>query len=326
MSITLCWDIDAGQWDSELKKLEKTNLLQCIAYAKSQRLLHQQNFRLGVIEVGGQIAGLCLLLEAGVLMNAIHGVILDRGPLWLNGYGTEEQQEAFFTEFNRQFPRRIGRKRRVIPEVLDNSEHRKIMENSGFVRQSMPGYQTLYLDITPDLDDLRDNLKKNWRGSLQKAERSAEDFIIEWDDRCDLLRWFLEVYAMDKAEKGYHGASAKTLIAMAKTFGRGIGQCGDMVIGRVFYKDQPMAVVLLLCHGRGATYQAGWNKPPKAYRNMGAHNLLLWDGIRILKEKGVTHFDLGGINEDRAAGVSAFKQGLAGKKYGTSITLCGLYS
>lgn len=326
MSFTLRWDINANDWASEFQKLEDTNLLQCLPYAKAQAILNQQKFRLGVIEVDGQVAGLCVLLEAGIVMNAIHAVIFDRGPLWMAGYGTPDHQRAFFTELNRQFPKRFGRKRRVIPELADTKDNREMMKVAGFSRSALAGYQTLDLDLRPDMGALRASLKKSWRGSLQKAESHAGDFKIEWDSQCNFLHWFLKIYAMDKAEKGYSGASAKTLITMAKTFGRGIGQDGGMLIGRVFYKDQPMAAVLLLCHGRGATYQAGWNKPPRAYRNMGAHNLLLWDAIRVLKERGCTHFDLGGINEDHAFGVSAFKRGLAGKKHGTEITLVGLYS
>ena len=81
-----------------------------------------------------------------------------------------------------------------------------------------------------------------------------------------------------------------------------------------------LASILLLIHGRSATYQAGWTSDDG--RRTACHNLLLWKGIQLLKSRGILDLDLGGINAAHAAGVTKFKLGMGG----TTTKLCGQFS
>ena len=55
---------------------------------------------------------------------------------------------------------------------------------------------------------------------------------------------------------------------------------------------------------------------------LGAHNLMLWQAALKLKAQGKTVFDLGGVNDEDAKNVKAFKEGMGGEH----IVLAGLYS
>lgn len=49
----------------------------------------------GLIEIDGKEAGLVQMFEAGILWNAIHGIIIDRGPLWFEGFGNAMHIKRF---------------------------------------------------------------------------------------------------------------------------------------------------------------------------------------------------------------------------------------
>ena len=95
---------------------------------------------------------------------------------------------------------------------------------------------------------------------------------------------------------------------------------GDVVIGIARHNDVACGGILILCHGRSATYQIGWTSDRG--RTCGAHNVLLWQALAQLKARGITTLDLGGMNDETAKGVKAFKEGLGGR----TIRTAGLYT
>src|SRR5690606_38645231 len=114
---------------------------------------------------------------------------LDRGPLWFDGFGTIDHFQSFTQEFARQFPPRLGRKRRYIPEIEDSEHVRAILKQNGFKRSFDEAYQTIWLDLRKDVNDLRAGLKKSWRNTLSKAERSAVTW--EWGESGESLGYEL---------------------------------------------------------------------------------------------------------------------------------------
>ncbi len=83
--------------------------------------------------------------------------------------------------------------------------------------------------------------------------------------------------------------------------------------------SDPVGGVMMLRHGRAATYFIGWNGPQG--RRVHAHNLLLWQALLALKAQGVECLDLGGIDGIDMPGVARFKLGLGGRLF----TLAGTY-
>lgn len=276
--------------------------------------LRYQRPRWGIIELDGQEAGIFQVLETGFCANMLHTVILDRGPLWFENFGKIEHFQLFMECFRKHYPRRPGRAVRVIPEMNASPEIDVIMKHFKFRKKSAP-YQTLDIDLTLSPDNLRANLRKNWRTSLNKAEKAG--LSVDWDTKGLHLDWLLKFYAFDQKTKGYKGPSVELIRALADHF----VPHGQMMIGRA--KNQAhhvIAAILLFSHGRGSTYQIGWNS--QEGRNLGAHNLLLWQALLCLKDRGVTHFDLGGVNDTEAQNVKSFKQGMGGRL----VTLAGLYT
>ena len=79
------------------------------------------------------------------------------------------------------------------------------------------------------------------------------------------------------------------------------------------YQGQYIAGIALISHADAATYLLGWNS--EEGRRVNANNFLLWHALILLKEKGYTWFDLGGVDEYTTPGITNFKRGLRGQEY-----------
>ncbi len=314
--ITIDWNtLSINEWEEKFSRIPRSNILQSYTYAKAMCPIARQKARWGLILVDGKEAGLVQILEAGIFRNAIHAMQLDRGPLWLEGFGSAIHIKQFFTEWNRQFPRRFGRKRRILPEIEDGIAIQKLLPQTGLVDEKIEGYRTFWLDLTKGEEELRAAIKPNWRGSLVKAEKS--DLSISPEINPEIIAWVLAVYASDKAARAYGGPSPEFLKAYLPL----LVQAGNLHISRALIKGDAIAFVVIAIHGRSATYLAGWSCDEG--RKYSAHHHLLWEGAIVLQQKGIKDFDLGGINDDEAsAGLTKFKEGMGGRK----VICSGLYS
>ena len=311
--MTICvieWnELSLPEWDEYFTRIRRSNLLQSYPYAQAVCLFHRQRARWGLIKIDGHGAGLVQVFEAGLFRNALHAVIVDRGPLWLPGYGAPEHLVAFFAALDQTFPKRLGRRRRIIPEI-DQSQALLIPFSE--VTPVKP-YQTIWLDLTKAEAVLRADLDRRWRNHLSKAERAG--LRVEWDGKGAALSWLLKHHDAHRTIKNFRAASPKFIRLMAGFF----APRGDMLVGQAFLGNEPVAGVLFFRHGVSATYQVGWSG--EEGRKTNAHHLLLWQGALALKAAGVQDLDLGGVN-DVAAGVRIFKEGMGGD----SVTMAGLYT
>ena len=314
-SCTLDWiSPSIAEWEDRLSRIRRLPVLQSLPYARAMRSAKQQGARWGTIRIGGTEAGLLQIQEVGLAGRTVHLLSLDRGPVWYDGFGSLDHWRLFLEVFNAQFPRRLGRRRRFLPEIADTPAARDRLAATGFQRQSnVPGYQTIWLDLTPAIDTLRAGLKQKWRNTLNKSER--QDLVVEIDEAGDRLDWIAARYAEDKKARDYPGPDPAFLTALARSF-TADRKCLILTASR---GGEPAAAVMLLLHGRSATYQVGWSSPEG--RKLGAPTLLLWRSATLLRERGYRDFDLGGVNDRDAAGVKAFKAGLGGEE----VRLAGQY-
>jgi len=305
MPCNINWnELNFSEWNRYFYDIPQSTVLQSYDYAKAVCPIYGQKAKWGLIEIDGQKAGLCQVIEASLFNNLIHAITLDRGPLWFKGYGSFSHFEAFCHTFNSTYPVRLLRQRRFIPEVENSPRVDALLKSLNFKKVGIKNYETYWIDLKEEKEALRAALKKKWRNSLNKAEKSP--LIIRWDRRGERLAEFLVFYKHDKAQKSYQGASLKVLKALSQVF----GHSKNLWIGQAYLESEPCAGILILRHGSSATYQVGWTTDSGRQHN--AHHLLLWQAICALKDEGVEFFDLGGVH-DEAEGIRKFKEGLGGK-------------
>ncbi len=306
--------LSALEWNARFDTVRRANLLQSYDYGNTMAHLNHQKIRRGVIKINGDEAGLVQVLEAGILKNAVHGVLLDRGPLWFGGYGSIADFELFLSVFSREFPKRLGRRIRFLPEMENNSEMKGLLQKYGYKCAKNSSYKTVWLDLSNDLAVLRKNLNSKWRNILKKSEKQGLELV--WSDKGGNFAWLINHYSADKALRKYDGPSPKSIAALAYQFSRG----KNMLVGAALLEGEPIAAILILGHGSSATYQIGYTS--EMGRKKCAHHLLLWTALEQLKERNINDFDLGGVNEECAKGVKKFKEGMGGDLYET----LGLYN
>lgn len=315
MTCEIIWNgLSLQDWQKRFAKIRRSNMLQSYPYAQAVSITHHQKPAWGLIKINNKEAGLVQILEASTLFGLLHAVILDRGPLWFEGFGSQEDFEAFCETYMEAFPRRFGRKRRFMPEINHSQSVQSILYSCDYYPINEQKYETIWINLEENEQKLLKNLKKKWKSSLNKAQKSK--IIVEWDDKGEYFDWLLAKYHQDKIDKNYDGPSLSMLKSLATYF---MAE-KNMVIGRALINDKPIAAILIFCHGTSATYQVGWSS--QTGRTHCAHHLLLWDSLTHLKTKGIKDFDLGGINDETAQGVKKFKEGMGGDK----IHLSGLYS
>jgi hypothetical protein len=292
-------------WYDIYLSLPKTNIIQSYAYAKAARLAYFQDTKFGhITDDSGKTLGL-VNMQFINLMGVIQRIFIDRGPLWISSEVAQKYEHEFWTHMNQNYPKRIGRKRRFIPETECPSHE---LEDIGLIKKA-DGYETIWLDLAPDIKDLRANFNKKWRNMLTRAE--DENLVIEYDEQGLYLDDLLKEYMKDRLKKSYAGASPK--------FIRTLHQCktphehGRIYLARSAKGHAPVAMIYIFLHGTAATYQIGWSG--KVGRDLRANYALIWHAIQDLKASGIRWFDLGGINESSAKGVTRFKRGLGGISY-----------
>ena len=145
---------------------------------------------------------------------------------------------------------------------------------------------------------MRQRLHQKWRNQLKKAEQAPIRIV---DQPLDARKhaWFLNAEQSQQKARGYRTYPAAFLLAYAAA-NRGQARLYTALSG-----TEPIAGMLVLKHGRMATYQAGVTTT--AGRRYCAHNLLLWRIMTDLRRKGFERLDLG--RADLSPGLSRFKQG-----------------
>ncbi|MCK5384574.1 MAG: peptidoglycan bridge formation glycyltransferase FemA/FemB family protein [Alphaproteobacteria bacterium] len=306
--VFLQWNaLESAGWRERINKIRCLNLLQSEEYLYAVSRLNQQRISRSLIMVDGEEAGICSVLEAGLFKNALHGIILDRGPLWFESFGKPAHFEGFVRELAQKYPRRFGRRVRFIPEYEDIQATRQIMRTGGFRQGGSEGYETIWLDLRLSKEILRKNLNPKWRNKLNQSRRNPLKLI--WSDagtNTTHFKWLMAQYIRDKVMRKYDGPSYKTMKALGDSFSRG----KNMLIGCALLDKQPIAGILLLIHGSTATYQIGYTS--ESGRENRAHYALLWAALSKLKEQNIDNFDLGGVNAKGAKGVRTFKKGMGG--------------
>lgn len=305
MKCEILWNkLALKDWQDRFREIPRSNILQSYDYALAAAKTNRQTARWGLILINGQEAGLVQIMEAKILWGGFHALMLDRGPLWFDDFGGAAHIQAFFKEINRQFPKRFGRKRRVLPEIEDGLAAQGILKQCGLSKkEDQTGYQSLWWDLKISEEEAYQALKSNWRGSLEKAKKAALTgaLKIEWDTGLKFYLWLKTQYAIDKAIRGYNGISPQLLDNLAA-----IAPRGTIMVGKVSYAGEDIAGVLFLKHGQSATYQIGWSSDKG--RQFCAHHLLLWGARDELIKQGIQDLDLGGINDDPSAeGLTKFK-------------------
>lgn len=296
------WDhLDQRGWDQLMAAALRPPLEQSWAQGWAIERVSPYRVRRAVAYRGDRPVALLQMFERR-LPGAITLAKILRGPVPLIDLDFGER-EALFRQI--AWDRRIRALRPLLwlPELPAGTETDAVMARLG-KRPMMRGHATSWLDLTPDVAALRVGLAGKWRNQLVRAERAKLRVQSARGGR--LLDLLIGNHEQFRRARRHHGPSGPEVAALVT----GLQRKEDAMVLTALAGSQPVAGILLIVHGRAATYHIAWTSPEG--RRAHAHNLLLWHAILALKERGIGALDLGGLDA-KARGVARFKMGLGGE-------------
>ena len=329
MALTLEPDCTLADYRERYARIGLTTLLQDATYGLAMARAQALSARWLVIRDGNDELGIVQVMEKKALGGAIGVLTMDRGPLWLPDSGSDVRMGEFFRAFARLWPRRLGRRRRVIPEWPRSAENGRLLTLAGYraIDADATGlpreaYETYLLGLDADPAVQRARLLPRWRAGLLRAERhEAEGRLrFDWPRPATVIADLVQRHVAHREQAGFRGMESAQLNRLLVDYAK----VGSLLVG-LAYDDAagpaagPCSALALLCHGRTATYQLAWND--SCGRALGANNALLWAGMGKLRAGGVCHLDLGGHSSLYTPGLQRYKAGMCG----CALQLIGMY-
>jgi hypothetical protein len=232
-----------------------------------------------------------------------------RGPLWLKPL-TTDVRASIYQQIKRSLPLPHPHIALFSPEITDPSD-----ASVARLIRVMTGYSTMMIDLTRSGEQLRAELDARWRNRLGAAEKSGIT-IVNDEVAPEYVRWLLSAEQAQRAQKSFHGLP---VAFVERYIQAGTTTKQTALILHAEHQQQRIAAMLFLLHGRVATYHIGW--ADQTGRETNAHKLILWRAFEILRNKGITTLDMGGVNTHDLPGISRFKLGMGG----TVVTFAGMF-
>ncbi len=293
-------EISRTEWDRFLVRVPAA-YQQDWAYGAAMMRSGVRVWRLTLQDPTGDVCALVQFVLRPFAMVATFA-LATYGPVWVKPLSEDERQlglKALRREMKLRWPR-------LVAFTLDSD-----LRPRGFSR-FMTGDATVRIDLTQDDDTLRKALDGKWRNRLVAAEKSDLKFTSS-AAKPGQYQWLLDEEQKQRRKKGYRGLPVDLTEAWQeeKAKATGANKRSGVLVYRADLGKEAAGAMLFLTHGAMATYFIGWSS--EEGRKLGAHNLILWNAMMALKEKGVQSLDLGGVNTGSGAGIARFKLGAGGE-------------
>lgn len=305
-NVRLVWDtVTSEQWHQWMAQVDRSNLLQSWAYGEAKSAQGGWRVKRGVFYRDNEPIAFVQVLQKGVpgLLTVSR---INRGPILLRPLQSQEQN-AIWKELAPLGCLWRGRVLSVAPELTLTRSSLSLMGNMGFRQFSPRAYESVWVDLSRDLDTLRKQLDGKWRNMLVFSEKAG--LVLEITETNARFDWMIARYQELMQANDFSGPPIDFLQCLR----RHAGAEGQLPILCAVHDGELVAGVCLAFHGNSATYLLGWNGPKG--RNLKANQYLLWQAIVYLKQAGMRWFDLGGISEEYTPGISSFKLGVNGEHY-----------
>lgn len=293
------------QWADWVAQCKRSNILQAWGYGDAKCTAEGWRVNRAVFYSGDEPVALVQVLEKRMAkLLKVHRI--NRGPLLLRPLSAAEER-ALWTQLGELGSLWRGKVLAVAPELPLSGRALILLDKLGFRQFSPIATESVWVDLSPELEDLRKSITGKWRNMLVSAEKAGLALEIGGGD--ELFDWMIAKYEGLMEAKNFRGVGVGLLRALHKK----AGPTEKLIVLRALHEGEAVAGICVARHGCAATYLLGWNGD--AGRSLKANQFLLWQAIRHLKEAGAHWFDLGGISEENSPGITAFKLGLNGERY-----------
>jgi Acetyltransferase (GNAT) domain len=199
---------------------------------------------------------------------------------------------------------------RVAPTIGDaawNEEQERRFLAAGFrPAEAAPRYRTVVVDIDRPLDEVRAGFAKKWRYHLGRAEKAG--LTVVQGTHPALFDDFLPLFENFVTRKGFAVDLGAAFYAALQPE---LPEAERLLVAIARIDDRPVAGVVASLAGDTAVYLLGASD--ETGREANAPYLLQWKVIEEAAARGLTRYDLGGIDPDGNPGVYRFKARMGGE-------------
>ncbi|UMA65642.1 GNAT family N-acetyltransferase [Roseivivax marinus] len=158
---------------------------------------------------------------------------------------------------------------------------------------------------------MRARMAQKWRNRLNAAARTGLE-LRHVPMPADADHWLLQADAAQARRAGYAAWPPALVVAWVVT------SPGTAVLFEARVSGRPVAGLILLRHGPGATYHVAHSRPEGRARH--AMQALLWEAMLWAQAESVREIDLGAIDTHGGRGLARFKLGTGARPHRLSGT------
>ncbi|GBD89448.1 femAB family protein [bacterium BMS3Abin04] len=298
----------SDEWVKLLNKFDDANIYQTTEFAENSN--YGKNIEHFVISKDNKILGIALV-RIFILPILKRGTAYIRwGPLWklkdsaINLDNLTLVLTALWNEYVTKRKLHLN----IFPNIFKEKDNNLIpvLTGIGFnLKEYDNPYQTIYLDLSPSLKELKKNFRKKWRYELNKSCKN--ELTITRGKDAKYFDEFLKLYKeMHQTKQFVEHINVESFKKMQQSLPDSL----KMDVFLAYHEDEPIAALVGTNIGEIGIYLLGASA--RKGRELGASYQLQWYMLSWLKESGCKYYDLGGIDPEGAPGVTRFKAGLGG--------------
>ncbi len=201
---------------------------------------------------------------------------------------------------------------RVLPPIAPPEEAARIAarcSSAGMTPSTQGrGYRTILLDLERSLDDIQKACSRRWRRGLGQARR--EDLLLKRSTERSAFDAFLMLHEQMKEKKGFHTDLDGEFYRMLQSMLPESERFEILLACNKSAPDRAVAGLVLSLLGDTQVYLLGASDATG--RDLRASYALHWEAIENAKARGLSWYDLGGIDPVENPGVYEFKNGMGG--------------
>ncbi len=300
----------APEWTDLTSRFEDLSLMQTWEYGAALANSGPWQIDRAVFEDEGAVVGAIQAVTRRTPFFRGGFAWVNRGPLWRLSSDTHPQVLGqMLGEARSLWADRRHMYLRIAPPVSKDDWDAGLRTMTGYTpAREGNGWASARLDLSLDLDVMRQRLDKRWRNSLANAERR------EVDVRCDSEGAFAQLIKLQRGEFAFRHYPTTVTPEFLSRLQNSLPPERKLLAFVALSGESLLGGLLISRCGRIGEYLAAVTEG--AGRTANVDQLLLWNAIRYLKESGFRWFDLGGMDLDHTPpGILQFKAGLNALPY-----------
>jgi hypothetical protein len=313
--------VDKEQWSNLLSEFDDATIYQTWSFGAMR--YRGSDVAHVILKIGGEILSICQVRIRKFPFLGTGTAEVHWGPLWRKkgGRSSFDGLEYMVEILKQEFAVKRSLMLTIWPYEIDSADSRlrlSLQRHEFRLNNTGGAYQTLRLDLSQSIEELRKNLSSEWRRNLNRAVRSNLR-LIEGEGE-DLYEVFLNLQKEMLHRKKYvPGVDYETFRMIQNDLRPDL----KMRIMVCEFEREPICAAICSAIGDTGIYLFGATAD-KGLKLNGSY-VLQWRIIEWLKERNCRWYDLGGVDPIGDPGVYHFKKGLAGKDGKVERFIGGFY-